>query len=208
MRTQGSPERSSSEKGPGFMSERSIHKDMYHKRPESGKNVQKLITEPNDSSVNTFLYKNFNKFIQNVYVDEQANKKIRPEAKKESKLINNPYSKEITASQIIKKSAQSKRSTASQSTKSRQNQSIGQNTSRNISQSFGKTSYKEVELKRGAELSPRVNKDFIISTDDKDLKSKIVTKFAKSVSLKTIGTLDLKKTKSEREQWKMVSPRD
>ena len=97
-KNQSYTERNNSSASLGFRSERSI----YHKG-----DIEQNLTEPGEkfkdksdptNGINFFFYKNFNKFIQNLYIqDEQLLKKKLSDKKANEKFLNNPYKKEIDA---------------------------------------------------------------------------------------------------------------
>jgi len=85
-------ERVTGDAGFDFLTQYNSSEPERHKGMGSGSN-----------EMNVYLYKNFNKFIQNFYVkNEQANKNRALENKIKEKFSNNPYQKELLASKAKK----------------------------------------------------------------------------------------------------------
>ena len=226
-RTQVMTEKNSIDNDPGFNSERSIHKktdsrkrhDILSSSPKKGQPDQ------NDPAINLFFYKNFNKFIQNLYVqDEKGCQKLIADGKMDSKLANNPYSKEIAAMNASMKKAsqpQTKKTNTSvkhsQNTKNRSNQNHTIITEqKKFSNSFMKPSTpREKDYnKKECETSPRVRLEqnfdlYKKHLEDKDAKNKLINNLVKSVSFKGVPTLDLSRVKAgDKAKTKHFSPRD
>jgi len=85
-------ERVAGDTGFDFLTQYNSSEPERHKGMGSGSN-----------DMNVYLYKNFNKFIQNFYVkNEQANKNRALENRIKEKFSNNPYQKELLASKTKK----------------------------------------------------------------------------------------------------------
>ena len=102
----------------GFKSERIHHKidpDIII-RQKDARELPEIKKENKDNSgINFFFYKNFNKFIQNLYIeDEQMIKRKINESKKDEKLL--PYKKESPAKTTKKSTSGNKRPLTSSST--------------------------------------------------------------------------------------------
>jgi len=199
----------------GFMSERNakrIENKHNEMKSTSPKKVSSNLHNTSDSSINLFFYKNFNKFIQNLYIqEEQDTKKSKKDGKKNSKLSNNPYSKEIVAiSSTMRKSSQNKRVNQISTTKNRISENQNQNTTK-FSSSFVKNSQKE-EIKKGSDVNIHMHlkKNFYSNKEKSEETHKLMSKLLKSASFKTVPGLDLAKVRESQEKYKIkhISPRD
>jgi len=213
LKTQMTVDKISTEQEVGFMSERNIKRTENKQSEMKSISPKKISQNTMNSSINLFFYKNFNKFIQNLYVqDEQDSRKIRRDGKKGSKLANNPYSKEITMTSTMRKSSQNKRNIPPPATKNRMTEVQNQNNTKSSS-SFVKTIPKEKdETKKGADLSANIHikRDLDPKKGKNEDNHKLINKLIKSVSFKTVPGLDLTKVKESQEKYKMkhISPRD
>jgi len=97
----------------GFKTDRITKKQEVHEfNTERSPREHKELS----SSINVYFYKNFNKFIQNLYIQDEKNIQQQLQAsKKEEKLVNNPYHKEIVA-MSLKRQGTKKPSTAPNAT--------------------------------------------------------------------------------------------
>ena len=235
LKTQIVIDKNSIEPELGFMSERSVKKTDGNNPPNKKGDFhsispKKVALNKNDPAINLFFYKNFNKFIQNLYIaDDQptsgTSKKSKREsntaaAVKESKLANNPYSKEIAAVATTankRKPSQNKRTTP-QAGKNRSiyHQNVTNVNDKKISLSFvsPRAGTKEKEDRRTIDIGKQIRVDKEMETkrythDESGEASKVSNKMVKSVSFKTVPGIDMSKMKMniERQKTKHISPR-
>ena len=113
------PEKISSSFTAGFKSDR-VYQKIDHEfvmpQKDPSTEIPEIKKENKDAAgINFFFYKNFNKFIQNLYIeDEQMIQKKINESKKDEKLL--PYKKEPTPVKTAKSTSENKRPGISSST--------------------------------------------------------------------------------------------
>ena len=242
LKTQIVIDKNSIEPELGFMSERSVKKNegnnnhtSSHHSKKGGDfhsiSPKKVALNKNDPAINLFFYKNFNKFIQNLYIADEQNaggkkskREINTAPVKESKLANNPYSKEIAAvatSNNKRKPSQNKRSTP-QTAKNRSiyHQNITNINDKKISLSFvspkAGTKEKTEENRRTIDIGKQIRIDKEIETkrythdESGEVSTKMNSKMVKSVSFKAVPGLDMSKMKTslDRHKTKHISPRE
>lgn len=243
LKTQIVIDKNSIEPELGFMSERSVKKNEgnnhttsnHHHGKKGGDfhsiSPKKVALNKNDPAINLFFYKNFNKFIQNLYIADEQNtggKKSKRDintAPKESKLANNPYSKEIAAvatSNTKRKPSQNKRSTP-QTAKNRSiyHQNIANINDKKISLSFvspkAGTKENKEENRRTIDIGKQIRIDKEIDTkrythdESGEVSTKVNSKMVKSVSFKSVPGLDMSKMKTNLDRHKtkhVSSPRE
>jgi len=196
----------------GFRSERSIQQiqgNEVESGPMTGMSERKLPTQ--EGTANFYLYKNLSKFIQNL--GAKNGEPIKPKAKKklDDKFINNPYVKELSASQA-KKGASTKDLITLQQTVSNHHFAFGKPFNKEQRQENSLKKSIEEEILKYSSVSPRrdpkdtfdnikINKQRGEQTERLSHKNNIL------LSPKAIRHIDALKSSQNKERMKHMSPR-
>ena len=100
----------SPKKSSGFHSDRpqqSTKTEETHPKPRMSERKASQKESSSQAGINFYLYKNFNKFIQNLYVKNADKNKLKAKRSARGNLADNPYVKEIVAASSGRKAKSS-----------------------------------------------------------------------------------------------------